>query len=63
MNLKWGEHPNLIGHEESPGCFRCHDGSHTAQDGRTISADCNTCHILLAQDEQDPKILKDLGVQ
>jgi hypothetical protein len=62
MNLKWGEHPNMIGHEESLGCFRCHDGSHTAKGGKTIAADCNTCHILLAQDEKDPKILKDLGV-
>jgi hypothetical protein len=63
MRLGWGEHPNLLGHEDSPGCFRCHDGSHTAPGGRTITADCNACHVLLAQDEKDPKILKDLGVK
>lgn len=63
MKLGWGEHPNLIGHEESLGCFRCHGGSHTSRDGKSISADCNTCHILLAQDEKDPKILKALGVR
>ena len=56
-------HPNNIGHEEAVGCFRCHDGSHTAADGRTIKGDCDTCHILLAQDEKDPKILKDLGMK
>jgi hypothetical protein len=61
MKLKWGAHPNFIGHEESLGCFRCHDGSHTSKDGKAIASDCNTCHILLAQDEKDPKILKDLG--
>jgi hypothetical protein len=45
------------------GCFRCHDGGHTAADGRTIKADCDTCHVLLAQDEKDPKILKDFGMK
>lgn len=63
MKLTWGTHPNNIGHEEAVGCFRCHDGSHTAADGRTIAADCNTCHTILAQDEKDPKILKDLGMK
>jgi Cytochrome c7 and related cytochrome c len=62
MKITWGTHPNNIGHEESVGCFRCHDGGHTAADGRTIKGDCDTCHALLAQDEKDPKILKDLGV-
>ncbi len=62
MKLTWGTHPNNIGHEEAVGCFRCHDGSHTAADGRTISSDCNTCHTILAQDEKDPKILKDFGM-
>lgn len=60
MKITWGTHPNHIGHEESAGCFRCHDGSHNAADGRTIAADCTTCHTILAQDEKDPKILKDL---
>jgi len=63
MKLDWGEHKNLIGHEDSPGCFRCHDGSHTTKDGRMIEADCNACHTILAQDEKDPKILKDLGIR
>jgi hypothetical protein len=63
MKITWGTHPNNIGHEESVGCFRCHDGGHTAADGRTIKADCDTCHVLLAQDEKDPKILKDFGMK
>jgi nitrate/TMAO reductase-like tetraheme cytochrome c subunit len=63
MKITWGTHPNNIGHEESVGCFRCHDGSHTAADGRTIKGDCDTCHTILAQDEKDPKILKDFGMK
>jgi nitrate/TMAO reductase-like tetraheme cytochrome c subunit len=63
MKLMWGTHPNNIGHEESVGCFRCHDGSHTAADGRVIKGDCDTCHTILAQDEKDPKILKDFGMK
>ena len=47
MNLNWGTHPNHIGHENSPGCFRCHDDMHRSQDGRTISQDCELCHKLM----------------
>lgn len=46
----------LIGHEESLSCFRCRDGSHTAKDGRTIVVACNTCPLLLYQDEKKPKV-------
>lgn len=63
MKITWGTHPNNIGHEESVGCFRCHDGNHTAADGRSIKGDCDTCHTILAQDEKDPKILKDFGMK
>ena len=51
-----------IGHTDFPGCFRCHDGSHNAKDGKSISQDCNACHNLLAMDEAAPKVLTDLGV-
>ncbi|MBK9795278.1 MAG: NapC/NirT family cytochrome c [Holophagaceae bacterium] len=63
MKITWGTHPNNIGHEEAVGCFRCHDGSHTAADGRTIKGDCDTCHTILAQDEKDPQILKVFGMK
>ena len=33
MKVTWGTHPNHIGHQEYPGCFRCHDGDHVAKDG------------------------------
>lgn len=63
MKVTWGVHPNNIGHNDSPGCFRCHDGSHTSADGQTISNDCTACHNLLAVQEENPKILSDLGLK
>jgi NapC/NirT cytochrome c family, N-terminal region len=60
MKISWGAYPNHIGHENSPGCFRCHDDSHKTADGQTISQDCSTCHSLLAMQEEDPEILKQL---
>ena len=44
MKVTWGSYPDNKGHVTSNGCFRCHDGSHTASDGSTINADCEYCH-------------------
>jgi hypothetical protein len=63
MRLTWGTHPNNLGHNDSPGCFRCHDGSHTSADGQTITNDCSACHEVLAAGEEKPKILTDLGMK
>jgi len=63
MRVTWGVHPNNLGHNDSPGCFRCHDGSHTSADGQTITNDCSACHQLLASGEENPKILTDLGMK
>ncbi|MGA8214982.1 MAG: NapC/NirT family cytochrome c [Candidatus Sulfotelmatobacter sp.] len=63
MRVTWGVHPNNLGHNDSPGCFRCHDGSHTSADGQTITNDCSACHDVLAADEEHPKILTDLGMK
>jgi nitrate/TMAO reductase-like tetraheme cytochrome c subunit len=63
MKVTWGTHPNHIGHMSYPGCFRCHDGDHTAKDGKAITQDCAACHNLLAVDENKPKVLTDLGIQ
>jgi hypothetical protein len=63
MKVTWGTHPNNIGHNDYPGCFRCHDGSHQTKDGKSITNDCTTCHNLLAVDEVNPKQLADLGLQ
>jgi len=68
MNVAWETHPNNIGHNAPgpgpyPGCFRCHDGSHAAKSGATITQDCAACHNLLAVDEAKPKVLSELGIQ
>ena len=63
MKVTWGTYPNNIGHMAYPGCFRCHDGSHTTKDGKTLSNDCSLCHNLLATDETHPAILNDLQLQ
>ena len=62
MNVTWGAYPNNLGHDDFPGCFRCHDGNHKSKDGRVITAECDSCHTVLAQDEANPKILADLGL-
>src|ERR1700686_1887502 len=56
MRVTWGTHPNNLGHNDSPGCFRCHDGSHTSADGQTITNDCSACHQVLAAGEENPKV-------
>jgi nitrate/TMAO reductase-like tetraheme cytochrome c subunit len=50
MKADWSKYPDNIGHMIWPGCFRCHDGNHKAEDKRVIKAnDCNSCHAILAQ--------------
>jgi hypothetical protein len=63
MNLTWGTYPNNLGHERFPGCFRCHDDAHVSRDGRTIRQDCNICHTLLAIEEKEPDVLKQLEIK
>jgi mono/diheme cytochrome c family protein len=42
----WDTHPNNIGHESSPGCFRCHDGKHLNPEQEAIRLECNLCHAI-----------------
>jgi nitrate/TMAO reductase-like tetraheme cytochrome c subunit len=61
MRITWGTYPSFLGHDQAPGCFRCHDGDHVDAAGKAISQDCGLCHTLLAVDEKDPKILGQLS--
>ncbi|MEN8730870.1 MAG: cytochrome C [Desulfuromonadales bacterium] len=65
MKVAWGTYTDHISHgpDFDIGCFRCHDDLHTSPDGKTISADCNTCHTLLALEEENPEILDQLRGQ
>jgi hypothetical protein len=51
MKADWRTHPDHIGHKDTNGCFRCHDGKHLAVDGKSSikGSDCNACHIIVAQ--------------
>jgi len=44
MSVQFGTYPNNIGHMDFPGCFRCHDDTHKAKDGKKIGQDCDSCH-------------------
>jgi hypothetical protein len=60
MGIAWDTYPNHLGHQQSPGCFRCHDEELTTKEGETVSQNCSTCHIPLAIEEENPEILQDL---
>jgi nitrate/TMAO reductase-like tetraheme cytochrome c subunit len=60
MNVTWGTYPNNLGHQDFPGCWRCHDENHKSKDGKAITQDCGACHDLMAQDEENPKLPSDL---
>jgi len=57
MQVWWDTYPNHIGHQQSPGCTRCHSRRLRTADREQISSDCNNCHVLLADKEEDPHIL------
>lgn len=49
MRVDWRTHPDHLGHLNSDGCFRCHDGQHKSKEGKVITKDCNACHTILGQ--------------
>ena len=57
MNVSWDTYPDHIGHEQSDGCFRCHKRSMRTDDREQVSNECETCHVLLAEEEENPEIL------
>ncbi len=51
MKVTAATYPNHMGHEDWPGCFRCHDGAHykvvnDVATNETIPSTCNTCHTF-----------------
>jgi hypothetical protein len=63
LKVTWGTYPNNLGHIDYPGCFRCHDDSHSTSDKKIITQDCGACHQSLAVEEAAPQILKALGLE
>ncbi len=46
QEVNWDTHPNNVGHINSPGCFRCHDGKHLNEDNQAVRLECNLCHSI-----------------
>jgi nitrate/TMAO reductase-like tetraheme cytochrome c subunit len=46
QEVNWETHPNNVGHNNSPGCFRCHDGKHLDAENEAIRLECNLCHSI-----------------
>jgi nitrate/TMAO reductase-like tetraheme cytochrome c subunit len=51
MKVQAQTYPNNLGHQTSPGCFRCHDGRHVQvvngkPTGKVIPSTCSTCHTF-----------------
>ena len=46
QKIDWTTYPNNLGHIESPGCFRCHDGKHLNSQQEAIRLECNLCHSI-----------------
>jgi nitrate/TMAO reductase-like tetraheme cytochrome c subunit len=66
LKVGWGTYPSNLGHTDSPGCFRCHDDSHSNTNvnsvRKTITQDCAACHQTVAVEESSPDILTTLGI-
>ena len=57
MNVWWDTYPDHIGHEQSDGCARCHKRSMRTAEREQISDDCDICHLVLAEEEENPDLL------
>ncbi len=53
QEVNWDTHPNNVGHNDSPGCFRCHDGQHLNAENEAIRLECNLCHSIPVVAEAD----------
>ena len=62
LGVTWGTYPNNRGHQETPGCFRCHDGDHATATGEAITKNCFKCHYPATVDETQPEVLQLLGL-
>lgn len=60
MKIDWNTYQSNLGHDDDRGCFRCHNDTLEAADGSVIPQDCETCHVLLAEDESDSEIISTL---
>jgi hypothetical protein len=53
--FSWKTFPNHAQHADSPGCFRCHGGTHFNDKGESIRLQCTLCHNLPEVKREDGK--------
>ncbi len=58
QKINWDTHPNNVGHIQSPGCFRCHDGKHLDANQNAIRMECNLCHSIPVVSSQQDYVTK-----
>ena len=57
LKIGWNTYPSHLGHRTTTeGCFRCHDDEHATAEGKDLSQDCELCHDVLADEEEEPDL-------
>ncbi len=49
MKTDYRARENNLSHFVNDGCFRCHDGVKENEEGGTLSSECTSCHLIVAQ--------------
>lgn len=60
--VDWGTYPDNRGHQDFPGCFRCHDGKHVTTTGEQLTNNCFKCHYPAAVGDTKTELLQLLGL-
>ncbi|RPH62256.1 MAG: hypothetical protein EHM81_02605 [Chloroflexi bacterium] len=58
QKVTWDTHPNNLGHMQTAGCFRCHDGKHLDANQQAIRLECNLCHSIPVRAGQQDFVTK-----
>ncbi len=61
QEIDWNTYPDNLGHMNSPGCFRCHDGKHLDADKQAVRLECNLCHSIPVVSTGD-KLVTDIEI-
>ena len=57
LNITWGTYPSHLGHRNTTeGCFRCHNDEHQTASGDFLPQDCDLCHDVIAEEEEEPDV-------
>ena len=63
MRVVWNTYPNHIGHQQSPGCFRCHDNKHKTDTARRFPRSAAPATTSSPRTNRDSSVLQELGLQ